>query len=106
MALKVPFLQYFNPHKKLTRSESRWSKSTLPSVKLIVSQELRSMGDALRDLDSKQLISSDFILISGDVVSNIDLSDILEKHNKRKVADKNSIMTVVLKKAGLNHPYR
>ncbi len=78
----------------------------MPSVQLIVSQELRSMGDALRDLDSKQLIQSDFILMSGDVISNLNLVPILEEHRNRKLSDKNSIMTLILKPSGINHPSR
>jgi len=38
------------------------------------------MGDALRDIDAKSLIRSDFILIYGDVVSNIKLQPIVEEH--------------------------
>ncbi|KAJ3329045.1 hypothetical protein HDU91_003948, partial [Kappamyces sp. JEL0680] len=78
----------------------------MPLVKIIVSQELRSMGDALRDLDAKQLIQSDFILMSGDVISNVNLASVLDEHRARKLSDKNSIMTLVLKPGGLNHPSR
>ena len=39
-----------------------------------------SMGDALRDLDAKSLIRSDFILLYGDVVSNIKLQKVVEEH--------------------------
>ncbi|CAG8513002.1 5446_t:CDS:10 [Racocetra fulgida] len=42
--------------------------------------ETRSVGDALRELDAKQLINSDFILIYGDVVSNIHLNKVLDAH--------------------------
>lgn len=38
------------------------------------------MGDALRDIDAKNLIRSDFILLYGDVVSNIKLQAIVEEH--------------------------
>jgi translation initiation factor eIF-2B subunit epsilon len=38
------------------------------------------MGDALRDIDAKSLIRSDFVLIYGDVVSNIKLQGIMEAH--------------------------
>lgn len=78
----------------------------MPVVKTIISQELRSMGDALRDLDAKQLIQSDFILTSGDVITNLNLTTALDAHRERKMTDKNAIMTLVLKKAGLNHPSR
>ncbi|CAG8467593.1 10218_t:CDS:10 [Diversispora eburnea] len=43
----------------------------------------RSVGDALRELDAKQLISSDFILISGDVVSNIHLEKNAESERQK-----------------------
>lgn len=52
----------------------------MPVVTTIVSQELLSVGDALRDLDSKQLLQSDFILVSGDVVSNMNLELALNEH--------------------------
>lgn len=64
------------------------------------------MGDALRDLDAKQLIQSDFILISAGNISNINLAPIIEAHKQRKLADKNSIMTVLCKKASYGHPTR
>ena len=73
--------------------------ATAPTIKTIVSQELRSMGDALRDLDAKQLLQSDFILMSAGLISNINLASILETHRQRKLTDKNSIMTVLCKKA-------
>ena len=86
---------------------SNWSqKGVGPSVKVIVSQELRSIGDAIRDLDSKQLLQSDFILTSGDIVSNLSLMPLVEKHKKRRKADPNAIMTVLLREAGPNHPSR
>ncbi|KAJ3262107.1 hypothetical protein HK103_003950 [Boothiomyces macroporosus] len=78
----------------------------MPLVEIIVSQELRSMGDVLRDMDAKQILQSDFILMSGDVVSNVNLAPLVEEHKKRKLADKNLIMTLVTKQASANHPTR
>jgi len=43
-------------------------------------QECYSVGDALRELDAKQLLRGDFILVSGDVISNVNLDAILEEH--------------------------
>ncbi len=65
-----------------------------------------SAGDALRELDTKQLISSDFILVSGDVVSNLNVDDVLKAHRKRREIDKNSIMTMVLREASPFHRTR
>ncbi|KAJ3326333.1 hypothetical protein HDV06_000209 [Boothiomyces sp. JEL0866] len=64
------------------------------------------MGDVLRDMDSKQILQSDFILMSGDVVSNVNLAPLIEEHKKRKLADKNLIMTLITKQANANHPTR
>ncbi|KAJ3410454.1 hypothetical protein HDV05_003716 [Chytridiales sp. JEL 0842] len=86
--------------------QSRWSKTTVPKVSTIVSQELNSVGDALRDLDAKQILRSDFILVSGDVVSNMNLEKALEEHRTRRLTDKNAIMTMVVKTANPNHRTR
>jgi translation initiation factor eIF-2B subunit epsilon len=66
-------------------------------IQVITSPECTSIGDALRDIDSKDLIQGDFILVSGDVVSNMNLSRALATHRARRQADKNMIMTMVLK---------
>ena len=34
----------------------------------------------MRDLDAKHVLKSDFILVSGDVVSNMNLEQALEEH--------------------------
>lgn len=65
-----------------------------------------SVGDAMRELDAKQLIDTDFILVTGDVVSNMKLDKVLEEHRARRQADKSAIMTMVLKKASPLHRSR
>ena len=50
------------------------------NVQTITADTCYSMGDALRDIDAKNLIRSDFILMYGDVVSNIKLQSIVEEH--------------------------
>ena len=57
----------------------------------------------MRDLDGRDLITRDFLLVSGDVVSNIALEPILNKHRVRREVDKNAIMTMVLREIGLDH---
>lgn len=60
---------------------SRWNEKSSPcTVTPVISEGCMSMGDALRDIDAKNVIRSDFILIYGDVVSNIKLQSILEDH--------------------------
>ncbi|PKY40129.1 nucleotide-diphospho-sugar transferase [Rhizophagus irregularis] len=88
-------------------STSKWNRSHSPfKIIPIVTPEARSIGDVLRELDAKQLISSDFILISGDVVSNIHLDKVLDAHRTRKNIDKNLIMTMVVKEASPFHRTR
>lgn len=57
----------------------------------------------MRDLDKRGLMVSDFLLVSGDVVSNVSLESALVKHRARREKDKNAIMTMVLKEAGPEH---
>ena len=66
-------------------------------IQVITSPECTSIGDALRDIDTKAIIQGDFILVSGDVVSNMNLSRALITHRERRKTDKNMIMTMVLK---------
>lgn len=42
--------------------------------------EAISMGDVLREIDGRSLVKSDFILVSGDVIANIKLDQILQEH--------------------------
>ena len=57
----------------------------------------------MRDLDKRDLITGDFLVVSGDVVSNLPLEFALAKHRARRAADKNAIMTMVLREAGSEH---
>jgi translation initiation factor eIF-2B subunit epsilon len=57
----------------------------------------------MRDLDGKHLITGDFIVVSGDVISNLPIEGALTTHRARRQADKNAIMTMILREAGRNH---
>lgn len=57
----------------------------------------------MRDLDAKQLITSDFLLVSGDVVSSLPLHHIIQQHKQRRQVDKNAIMTMILRQSHINH---
>ena len=57
----------------------------------------------MRDLDKRDLITGDFLLVSGDVVSNLAIEPALAKHRSRREKDKNAIMTMVLREAGIEH---
>lgn len=62
-----------------------------------------SAGDALRDLDKRDLITGDFVLVSGDVIANINIDQALARHRARKEKDKNAIMTMILREAGKDY---
>ena len=67
-----------------------------PTVQIVTSTACTSAGDALREIDNSGVITSDpFVLISGDVISNIDLQAVIRTHEQRR--KQNGIMTMVLK---------
>lgn len=67
----------------------------------IVKTTARSVGDALRDLDGRDLITGDFLLVHGDLVSNLPIDAALAAHRARRIADKNAIMTMILRSGGI-----
>ncbi len=85
---------------------SKWHNTHLFKIHRMVSPESSSVGDALRDLDSKGLITKDFLLLSGDVVTNMSFEKVLKAHKDRKSKDKNAIATMVLKQASSIHRAR
>ena len=64
-------------------------------LQVIVSTTCKSAGEALREIDVKDMIKSDFVLVSGDVVSNMDLGSALRMHRARREKNKNALMTMV-----------
>ncbi|KAG8970882.1 hypothetical protein FRC03_000100, partial [Tulasnella sp. 419] len=80
---------------------SRWSRpnSGLKIVP-IFSGEARSVGDAMRELDTKQIISSDFVLVTGDVVSSVRIDEVVKEHKERRKLSKDPIMTMVMREVG------
>ena len=69
--------------------------------------EAEGVGDVMRELDGKSLIHTDFILVSGNVISNMKLDAVLQEHMRRKTVHKvDSIMTMVMKYASPRHRTR
>lgn len=88
-------------------THSRWAKATSTMhIQIVVNGECMSMGDALRDIDARSLIHGDFILVCGDVVSNMNLTAALQAHKARRAVDKNYILTMVLKETSPFHRSR
>uniref|UniRef100_A0A671KW41 Translation initiation factor eIF2B subunit epsilon n=1 Tax=Sinocyclocheilus anshuiensis TaxID=1608454 RepID=A0A671KW41_9TELE len=88
--------------------KSKWCRPTSPNVVHVITSDLyRSLGDVLRDVDTKALVRSDFLLVYGDVVSNIDISQALQEHKQRRNMDKNvSVMTMIVKESPPGHKTR
>jgi translation initiation factor eIF-2B subunit epsilon len=86
---------------------SKWNSSQSPfTISTVMSLESRSVGDAMRDLDNRGLITGDFILISGDVVTNIDFAKAHQIHKNRRLQDKDQIVTMILTQASPLHRTR
>ncbi|KAA6411212.1 MAG: translation initiation factor eif-2b epsilon subunit [Lasallia pustulata] len=85
-------------------SASKWKLSSSPFRTLtLLKSTATSVGDAMRDLDNRDLITGDFLLVSGDVISNLPIEPALARHRARRGKDKNAIMTMVLREAGVEH---
>ncbi|KAL9102397.1 MAG: hypothetical protein Q9187_009126, partial [Circinaria calcarea] len=85
-------------------NSSKWKLATSPFRTLtLLRSSGTSVGDAMRDLDRRDLIAGDFLLVSGDIVSNLPIETALAKHRTRREKDKNAIMTMVLREAGIEH---
>lgn len=85
-------------------SASKWRSPSSPFTRLnFLKSTSTSVGDVMRDLDGKHLITGDFIVVSGDVISNMPIEGALAKHRARREKDKNAIMTMILREAGRNH---
>ena len=82
-------------------ASSPWSQRTREvKVTTITVEDAFSAGDALRRVRALALVRSDpFVLISGDVVSNMELSSVIREHKAARAADKSVIMTVIFKRA-------
>jgi len=98
---------YCGAHKEQVEeyiTKSKWAAQSSPFSRLeLIQSASHSIGDAMRDLDSRSLLKGDFLLVYGDVVSNLPLESALAAHRARRTKDKNAIMTMVLREAGASH---
>ncbi|KAF2139991.1 uncharacterized protein K452DRAFT_274630 [Aplosporella prunicola CBS 121167] len=83
---------------------SKWYSQSSPFSKVeMIRSTSNTIGDAMRDLDQRALLVNDFLVVYGDVVSNLSMESALAAHRARRAKDKNAIMTMVLREAGTNH---
>ncbi|KAH8174824.1 eIF4-gamma/eIF5/eIF2-epsilon domain-containing protein [Sarocladium implicatum] len=87
-------------------NRSRWQAASRSSpfsvLQFVRVSDAKSVGDVLRDMDSRSLVDGDFILVHGDLVSNILLEKSLAAHRKRRETSAANMMTVVLTSGGDN----
>lgn len=60
----------------------------------------------MRDIYTHGLITSDFVLVMGDLVSNIRIDEVVRIHKERRKVNKGAIMTMVVKESGALHRTR
>ncbi|XP_065852473.1 uncharacterized protein [Euphorbia lathyris] len=78
---------------------SKWHSSPKFTVTTIESHNSISAGDALRLIYERSVIQGDFVLISGDTVSNMSLTQAILEHKERRKKDNNAVMTMVIKQS-------
>ncbi|KAF8628435.1 hypothetical protein AX15_003954 [Amanita polypyramis BW_CC] len=73
---------------------------------IVTAKETFSPGDAMRDVYTRGLVTSDFVLVMGDLVSNVRIDDVVRIHKERRKTNKDAIMTIVVKESGAKHRTR
>ncbi|KAH9857019.1 hypothetical protein C2E23DRAFT_748650 [Lenzites betulinus] len=88
--------------------DSKWSKPStgLKIVPIVTAKETFSPGDAMRDIYTHGIITSDFVLVTGDLVSNVRIDEVVRAHKERRRTNKDAIMTMVVKESGAQHRTR
>jgi translation initiation factor eIF-2B subunit epsilon len=75
-------------------------------VTLVTARGTFSAGDAMRDVYTHGVITGDFVLVFGDLVSNVRIDEVVRVHRERRKVDKDAIVTVVVKEGGAKHRTR
>ncbi|XP_026396426.1 translation initiation factor eIF-2B subunit epsilon-like [Papaver somniferum] len=78
--------------------KSEWLSVPEFTVTILENRGCVSVGDALRFVYQSDVINGDFVLVSGDIVTNMNLTQALKEHRDRKKKHSNAIMTMVIKK--------
>lgn len=93
---------------KAVIKNSKWSKPStgLKIVPIVTAKETFSPGDAMRDIYTHGIITSDFVLVTGDLVSSVRIDEVVRVHRERRKTNKDAIMTMVVKESGARHRTR
>ncbi|XP_035918042.1 translation initiation factor eIF-2B subunit epsilon-like [Anopheles stephensi] len=79
------------------RQVTRCTWSINMKVSIVSSGLCRSIGEALRDLDARNTIRGNVLLLGVDSVTNANLAALLEEHKRLTKFDRGAVMTVVYK---------
>lgn len=60
----------------------------------------------MREIYTHGFLKADFVLVAGDLVSNVRLDEVVNAHRARRKANRDAIMTMVVKEAGARHRTR
>ena len=91
-----------------THRNSKWSQPSagLKIVPIMTARETFTPGDAMRDIYTHGIITSDFVLVTGDLVSSVRIDEVVRVHKERRRTNKDAIMTMVVKESGVRHRTR
>uniref|UniRef100_A0A182W3Y7 Translation initiation factor eIF2B subunit epsilon n=1 Tax=Anopheles minimus TaxID=112268 RepID=A0A182W3Y7_9DIPT len=79
------------------RQSARCTWSINMTVSIISSESCRSIGEAMRDLDARNTIRGNVLLLGVDSVTNANLAALLDEHKRVSKLDRGAVMTVVFK---------
>jgi translation initiation factor eIF-2B subunit epsilon len=78
--------------------ERKWRR--LVEIHFFYNFQCKSLGDAMREIDAKGVIRSNFVLLTAtSIISNLKLKDHLETHKQTCKMDKNAVMTIMCLKS-------
>lgn len=76
------------------------------SIQCICRPSCVSLGDVVRELDSRKFLRNDFLIIYGDTVGNANLKEAIEHHRNIRKTDKEYILTVVFSEVSFDSNLR
>jgi translation initiation factor eIF-2B subunit epsilon len=84
-------------------SSSRWGQQDYPvRVKVVGMAVVRSVGDALREIDRQGLVKSDFVLLRGGLLTNLHLPFVVEEHRRIQALEKDKLLMTMVNSQGKN----
>ena len=89
----IIIVKKLNDFEQLDKYLKRYHKNL--NIKIIQNEEFQCVGDCLRKIFAEKLISTDFVLIRGLLISNVDIDELYNIHLQNKTKDKNCILTTL-----------